>query len=165
MSALVFQPGHQVTALSTKELINLAQSPSHKKSLVTLVHLEAPELTDVTQRKKPLCISAVLDVSGSMQGEKLNLAKETLLFMIDELSDRDRFGLISFESNVQEELPLVALDTVGKAKAKAAVQKLVTRGCTNLSGGLFAGLDQVCRLPFAHQGRRSGDFRQMPPQY
>lgn len=39
-----------------------------------------------------LCI----DISGSMQGEKIQQVKDTLLFIVDELKDIDRVSLVVF---------------------------------------------------------------------
>ena len=38
----------------------------------------------------------VIDTSGSMSGEKINLVKKTLKYVIDLLEENDRFSLISF---------------------------------------------------------------------
>ncbi len=43
----------------------------------------------------------VIDVSGSMTGEKIRLVKETLLFLVDELKAQDRLSLIIFNDQVK----------------------------------------------------------------
>ena len=43
----------------------------------------------------------VIDVSGSMNGEKIQLVKETLNFLVDELKDIDRLSFIVFDNKFQ----------------------------------------------------------------
>ena len=43
-----------------------------------------------------LDIVCMLDISGSMFGEKLSLCKETLALMVNSLSEYDRFSLVLF---------------------------------------------------------------------
>ena len=81
-----------VTEFPTIEATNTEQD------IYCMAHMTAPELKDLSQRKKPLSISAVIDVSGSMSGGKLQMAQESLKFMIDELTDRDELGIITFHT-------------------------------------------------------------------
>lgn len=41
----------------------------------------------------------VIDVSGSMDGEKINLVKETMRFLIETLTPSDRLSIITFNSS------------------------------------------------------------------
>ncbi|NIV32994.1 MAG: VWA domain-containing protein, partial [Anaerolineae bacterium] len=43
----------------------------------------------------------VLDVSGSMRGEKIDQAKEALSFVLDNLNDEDRFNIIAFSTSTR----------------------------------------------------------------
>lgn len=43
-----------------------------------------------------LCI----DISGSMSGQKLQMVKETLIFILDQLNDEDRVSLVAFDDQV-----------------------------------------------------------------
>ena len=46
----------------------------------------------------PIDIVVVVPISSSMQGLKINLAKDALRFMVQNLGDRDRMGLVTFGS-------------------------------------------------------------------
>ena len=59
-----------------------AYPPSTKQEAWTVCTLKAP-LFEPTARA-PVDIVAVIDKSGSMHGEKLDLVKETLEFVIDQ---------------------------------------------------------------------------------
>lgn len=56
----------------------------------------------------PLDIVLVVPVSSSMQGLKINLLKDTLRFIVSNLGERDRMGLVTFGSS-QGGVPLVGL--------------------------------------------------------
>ena len=152
----------------------------HKGSNVdftSLIHLEAPALPETAKEddRKALQISAVLDVSGSMSGEKLKLAKEALAFLISELGPKDKFGLVSFASDIVEEQRPTVMSATGKETLEKTVAGLSTRGCTNLSGGLLTGIAQASGdgssatpIPHDTESRRSfqhhGKMKQMKQQ-
>lgn len=118
---------------------------SSNAEFTSLIHLEAPALPESKEEedRKAIQVSAVLDVSGSMQGEKLKLAKEALAFLVSELSLKDKFGLITFGSDVVEDHRPTAMNATGKHNLETTVKGLHTRGCTNLSGGLLTGIAQA----------------------
>ncbi len=56
---------------------------------------------DYESDRKGMDIVMVLDISGSMQGKKLKMVKETVQFLIDELKAIDRLAIIVFDNNHQ----------------------------------------------------------------
>lgn len=58
----------------------------------------------------PLDIVIVIPVSSSMQGLKIQLLKDTLRFLVNNLGERDRMGLVTFGSS-QGGVPLVGMTT------------------------------------------------------
>eukprot|EP01002_Notosolenus_urceolatus_P007793 NODE_307_length_2265_cov_155.196751_g239_i0.p1 GENE.NODE_307_length_2265_cov_155.196751_g239_i0~~NODE_307_length_2265_cov_155.196751_g239_i0.p1 ORF type:complete len:624 (-),score=246.36 NODE_307_length_2265_cov_155.196751_g239_i0:394-2241(-) len=104
----------------------------------------APEMpVEQGAERAPLYVSAVIDKSGSMSGPKLELVKKTLGFVTQQLQAKDRMGLVTFDSNVSEEFPLTNMDAAGVLTATQKVKDLNAGSCTNLSGGLFKGLEQI----------------------
>lgn len=91
--------------------------------------------------RAPVDIIAVIDVSGSMAGEKMLLVQQTLRFLIDQLKSEDRLAIITFHSVVNVELSLTELAESGKTLAKKITSGLGPLGGTFLSGGLLSGLD------------------------
>src|SRR5208283_1581825 len=61
----------------------------------------------------------VVDTSGSMQGEKITQTKNALKFCLNTLNERDRFGLITFSTDIQAfaggNLQPATKENVGKA--------------------------------------------------
>ncbi len=82
-------------------------------------------------------VVAVLDISGSMSGEKLDQAKAALLQLLGTLRPQDRFRLIAFSSAVRSESPGWT-DASGENVARAAqwVRGLNAEGGTNIAGAL-----------------------------
>ena len=90
------------------------------------------------KRRPDVDVVVVMDRSGSMEAErKLELCKETTELLIEQLRPSDRFGLVSFDNQVKEELPLTPMDADGKSNATKIVEKLRPGGATNLSGALL----------------------------
>jgi len=86
----------------------------------------------------------VLDHSGSMAGQKLDLCLQTLEFVLNEaLSVNDRFGLVIFDTNVDVVQAPLKLNQNVKDKALSRIRAISAGSSTNLSGGLFAGIEQM----------------------
>jgi hypothetical protein len=80
-----------------------------------------------------------------MSGPKLDLCKKTIQFLMGELSSQDRLGLVTYDTNVKTEFHLVKMDEKGKEKTEGILKKIRSGSNTNLSGGLFHGIQEVQR--------------------
>lgn len=78
----------------------------------------------------------VLDVSGSMQGDKLVAAKHAVRCCIDLLAPDTLFSVITFTNNAKEVVPLTMATANAKEHAHQAVQKLEAGGGTAMSNAL-----------------------------
>lgn len=88
-------------------------------------------------------ITFVLDVSGSMAGEKLEQAKKALNFCINNLNERDRFEIIKFSTEAQAVFnKRMAVNTANIKKAKKFVKKLKAIGGTNIGEALALALKE-----------------------
>ncbi|CAK8991528.1 unnamed protein product [Durusdinium trenchii] len=87
-----------------------------------------------SDQRAPLHLVAVLDKSGSMHGEKLRLVKQTMIFMLRYLSEKDSLGLVEYGSEVHVTCPLTRCDAEGRERLKMAVEKIQISGQTNLKG-------------------------------
>lgn len=89
----------------------------------------------------PKDIVFVVDVSGSMEGEKLQQAKESLKYALSKLSPQDRVALIAFSDTVTEfSSQLVSVDGLDRKAIAAFVDKLEADGGTNINDALLRGL-------------------------
>ncbi|GMP50281.1 hypothetical protein CsSME_00016963 [Camellia sinensis var. sinensis] len=82
----------------------------------------------------------VLDVSGSMGGEKLEKMKIAMLFMIKKLSVIDRLSIVTFNGSSHRLCPLRQITENSQAEIEKLVNALVANGGTNISAGLQTGL-------------------------
>jgi len=78
----------------------------------------------------------VLDVSGSMEGHKLELVKHAMVFLIDNLGSGDRLSVVAFSDDGRRVIRLTRMSEDGKAAAKRAVESLTSSGSTNIRDGL-----------------------------
>jgi len=104
-----------------------------------VVTLTAPPL-DAAAKRPPVCVVPVVDVSGSMAGDKLFMAKQSLLKLIDHLGPADRCGVVAFATDVRVVSPAVEMTPEAKARLKLQVGDLQATSSTNLSGGMLEGL-------------------------
>jgi Ca-activated chloride channel family protein len=105
-----------------------------------VVTLTAPAL-EPAARRPPVCVIPVIDVSGSMQGEKLHRARLSVMKLIDHLGPHDRCGVVTFTSDVRVVAPPAALTPAHKEELKLRVGDLTAQSNTNLSGGMLKGLE------------------------
>lgn len=83
----------------------------------------------------PKDVAIVLDVSGSMEGEKLEQAKRAASFVLDQLNDQDRFGVIAFSTGIQQYRD--GLEPASQAgSAERWVNSLSAAGATNIHRSL-----------------------------
>ncbi|NOT09428.1 MAG: VWA domain-containing protein [Gemmatimonadales bacterium] len=86
-------------------------------------------------------LTLVVDVSGSMSGEKIDQAKIALRQALASLHSRDRFRLIAFSSGVRQFREGFASATAeALAEARGFVDALGANGGTNLAGAIDAAL-------------------------
>jgi secreted protein with Ig-like and vWFA domain len=71
-----------------------------------------------------------------MSGHKLELLKQAMRFVIDNLGPDDRLSVVSFSSEARRVTRLVRMTDAGKATSVSAVESLTARGGTNIAEGL-----------------------------
>lgn len=86
-------------------------------------------------------ITFVVDVSGSMAGEKMEQAKKALIFCIANLNDNDRFNIVRFSTEagaLYDELKIANKENI--SQANAYIEKLRPIGGTNIDEALNLAL-------------------------
>jgi uncharacterized protein YegL len=81
----------------------------------------------------------VIDKSGSMEGDKLNLCKQTMEFIIKYLTKDDSVAIVTFDTCVTS-TEMRKMDQAGKSYLQSFVSRIVSGSSTNLSGGLIEAL-------------------------
>ena len=103
---------------------------------ICCVSMKARDLPDSEAERAPVDIIVALDVSGSMEGQKLYLCKRTLELLLRVLLPHDRFGLVSYASDARVEIPAQLMTAKNKEDALKKITSLKTRGCTNISAAV-----------------------------
>lgn len=104
-----------------------------------MISLAAPQVDDRKFRPS-IDLVAVVDKSSSMSGRNIQLVKNTLQFIIKQLTKNDKLAVITYSDSAQVEFGLTSMDDNGKKAASEKVNNITTCGYTNLSGGLQAGV-------------------------
>ncbi len=105
--------------------------------------LAAPQIKAPDEARVAKNIVFVLDRSGSMEGKKIEQAREALTFVLNNLRDGDRFNIVAYDSSVEAfrpELQTYSNDT--RSAALGFVNGIYAGGGTNIDGALKAAMAQ-----------------------
>jgi uncharacterized protein YegL len=90
--------------------------------------------------RSPVDITCVLDVSGSMMGQKIQLVKDAVMFIIDEMLPNDRLSIVSFNHGAERQTALKRMDGSGKDMSRETILRLSAGGGTSIAAGLDCGI-------------------------
>lgn len=104
--------------------------------LEVLIKLDPDQLPPSKGGRVPLNLALVLDRSGSMSGEKLELTKEAACRALEPLNAKDHLSLVIFDDKVDS---LYNGPVKDKPKIEALIRGVEARNNTNLCGGWLQG--------------------------
>jgi Mg-chelatase subunit ChlD len=90
--------------------------------------------------RQPMDLICVLDVSGSMRGDKIRQVQDAMKFVIEQASPKDRVSIVAFNSTAKRVLRLCKMDTEGKNSAMIQTLQLGAGGGTSIAAGLSTAL-------------------------
>lgn len=125
----------KITTKFTHEKVRFDQ----ENNIHLVVSLKAPKLA-WEDKRPPVCIIPIIDVSTSMSGDKLDYAKKTLLKLVDHLKPGDYCGLGAFSTDIRPIMAPTEMSQASKDALKTEIGKLHVVSSTNFSGGLELGL-------------------------
>lgn len=123
----------QISSRWARPAVAIGKGETH---LVVTVATDRPERST---KRPPVDIAFVIDRSGSMSGEPLELAKRGVIDALDGLADADSFAIVAYDDQIWSVTPRTAATTGAKRHARKALHGLEVRGSTNLFGGWEAG--------------------------
>jgi Ca-activated chloride channel family protein len=107
-----------------------------------LATIMAPDLgKNAAFKQQPREVIFVIDTSGSMAGESIDQARESLMFALDRLTPMDRFNIIRFDSeHVMLRRDAVFANAPNLERARAFVASLRAEGGTRMLPALRTAL-------------------------
>ena len=96
----------------------------------------------------------VLDRSGSMQGRKIEDARQAVLKLLSNLSAKDRFALITYSDGVQHVSTLDKVSENHREQIERLIHRITARGGTNLGAGLQAGINLLASVSQNENARK-----------
>jgi uncharacterized protein YegL len=114
--------------------------------LVTVQAAACPQPVDEKmEERQAMDIICVLDVSGSMQGDKIRQVQDATRFIVDQADPKDRISLVAFNSNATRVLRLRKMNAEGKNDANVSTLRLAAGGGTSIAAGLDTALSVMER--------------------
>ena len=112
-----------------------------------VVSLTAPAMEEGDNKRQPLCIVPVIDVSPSMEwNQKFEYAKRSILKLIDHLAPGDYCGLIQFSRIAEVVAEPVKITPESKETLKRKVGDLEIGSATNIADALLKGLEVANKM-------------------
>jgi len=112
------------------------------REVIVQVEIEARKNEDGKRAPMNLCV--VLDRSGSMEGAKIEKARQAAAMAVDKLGDDDIFSLVTYDSETNL---LIAPERVGntdhREDLKSRIHRIQPGGSTALHAGVVLGAKQV----------------------
>ncbi|MFO0586170.1 MAG: VWA domain-containing protein [Polyangiaceae bacterium] len=110
------------------------------------------DASEQAKQRAPLSLAVVLDRSGSMSGEKLDRAKESVIELVRTLDADDEISLVQYDNSSEVVQPLARVGNVREALI-AKVRAISDGGGTNIPPALAMGLDQLKEASRGHVRR------------
>jgi len=130
--------------LTYRELPDDGRRPELAEGFFLL--LVAPSVEVEEERVISRDVILVLDTSGSMEGEKIEQAKEALTYVLEHLNAEDRFNVVAFSTGLQQYAQ--GLRPASEAREAADwVRRLEAIGGTDINRALLEALAQVGERP------------------
>jgi Ca-activated chloride channel family protein len=107
-------------------------------------HIQVKQAADVVKPERtPLTLALVLDRSGSMQGEKMQIARQAALAVLERLDERDQAAVVVFDDRIDVVQAKAAMTPATKASVRAALSLIEARANTALHEGWLTGCKAI----------------------
>lgn len=103
--------------------------------------LNAPSRKQDDSTRAPASVALVLDRSGSMDGQKIAMAREAVAHATKLLRPTDHLALVAYDEEVSTILERTPATPEAKKLALSRLAKIGARGSTDLHGGWLRGAE------------------------
>lgn len=83
------------------------------------------------------------NTSYPYNASKIDVAKYALIKLIENLTDKDTFSLVTFAGGVNVALTPTVMTATNRSSAISAIQRMSANGGTALAGGLYEAINQI----------------------
>lgn len=112
------------------------------KNTPIVLNLATP---DTLEKKSSVDLLCVIDVSGSMGGQKIELVKESLKTLLGMMDSSDRLGLILFNQHGTLLADLTPVTTSNKIDLLTKIDSIRANGGTSILSGLEIAVDVLTK--------------------
>lgn len=115
----------------------------------TTLQMPSPSVIQVVRNvwyytKRPTNVYLVVDTSGSMEGNKIVLAREAIAAFTQQIQgDRDRLGIVEFGSGTKNFLPLRVMDEGNRNDTLDVINDMEAFGGTALVDAVYAAVTDI----------------------
>jgi von Willebrand factor type A C-terminal domain/von Willebrand factor type A domain len=126
----------------------LSQGEVNVNAIMT-VGSEGDAAIGSTQSSSEKLFGIIVDISGSMQGQKIVAAKDAMCQMIQLIPEGTSFFIIAGNDRAKLVVPVVPANDANRQAAQNAVRAINAGGATLMSGWLRAALNEFEKMPNA----------------
>ncbi|KZV53893.1 hypothetical protein F511_00159 [Dorcoceras hygrometricum] len=108
--------------LSETAVVSVGKS---SETYAVVLKIRAPVANARHSRRAPIDLVTVLNVSRSMNLEKIHLMKKAMRTVVSSLTAADRFSIVAFSSTSKRLLPLRRMTTAGKKAARRIIDAII----------------------------------------
>ncbi|MGZ8284839.1 MAG: vWA domain-containing protein [Allosphingosinicella sp.] len=145
----------QLLCLDTEAMPAAFPARAEDKILVGLTF--ASNIDSATWQRAPLNLVAVVDKSGSMSGEPLELVRQSLRQIVGQMRDGDQLSIVLYGETSHVHLAPTPIAGGGRQAALAAIGAIESSGSTYMEEGLKVGYATA----FASEDKFRGSTRLM----
>lgn len=132
LSFICFLKAIDISILKGEKLFN--------KNTPIVVNIVSEEMKEKTSYAELIC---VIDVSGSMVGEKIKLVKQSLKVLLELMGEKDKLGLVLFNHQSHKLLDLTYTTKENKKNIISLIDSIQARGGTYILGGLEIAVNML----------------------
>jgi Ca-activated chloride channel family protein len=106
-----------------------------------------------TWHREPLNLVAVVDKSGSMSGQPIELVKDCLHKVVSQLGPDDQLSIVLYGDRSHVHFEPMRVTERNRSEINAAIDAIKIAGSTNMEAGLKVGFDLARRSQTSFHGR------------